>query len=75
MLCDPKGVPMGYDLVGPKTGEERESVFSLATAHPESMLIGLAQRIAKRLLALTLGIFCNTLAGRPPRALAAYDGR
>ena len=36
---------------------------------------GLAQRIAKRLLALTLGIFCNTLAGRPPRALAAYDGR
>jgi Transposase DDE domain len=143
VICDPKGVPVGYDLVGPKTGEERESVFSLATAHPESTLFadggfwgaeyessmglidvclitpdkhrlgerprsevekarirlviesvfanlkrqmrltdhlakttaGLAQRIAQRLLALTVGIFCNTLAGRPPRALAAYDGR
>jgi hypothetical protein len=36
---------------------------------------GLAQRIAQRLLALTIGILLNTLAGRPARALAAYDGR
>lgn len=36
---------------------------------------GLAQRIAQRLLALTLGILLNTLTGRPTRALAAYDGR
>jgi hypothetical protein len=36
---------------------------------------GLAQRIAQRLLALTLGMLLNTLTGRPPRALAAYDGR
>jgi hypothetical protein len=36
---------------------------------------GLVQRIAQRLLALTLGIFCNLLAGRPARALVAYDGR
>ncbi|MEX2646508.1 MAG: IS982 family transposase [Gaiellaceae bacterium] len=36
---------------------------------------GLALRIAQRLLALTLGILLNTLAGRPARALAAYDGR
>jgi hypothetical protein len=36
---------------------------------------GLAVRIAQRLLALTLGILLNTLAGRPARALAAYDGR
>ena len=36
---------------------------------------GLAQRIAQRLLALTLGIYLNILTGRPPRALAAYDGR
>ena len=36
---------------------------------------GLAQRIAQRLLALTLAIFLNTLHGRPARALAAYDGR
>jgi len=36
---------------------------------------GLAQRIAQRLLTLTLAILLNTLAGRPARALAAYDGR
>jgi hypothetical protein len=36
---------------------------------------GLAQRIVQRLLALTLGILLNTLTGRPPRALVAYDGR
>jgi hypothetical protein len=36
---------------------------------------GLAQRIAQRPLALTLRTFCNLLAGRPPRALVAYDGR
>jgi hypothetical protein len=36
---------------------------------------GLVQRIAQRLLALTLGMFLNALAGRPPRALVAYDGR
>jgi len=36
---------------------------------------GLAQRIAQRLLALTLGILLNSLSGRPARALAAYDGR
>jgi len=36
---------------------------------------GLAQRIAQRLLALTLGILLNTQNGRPARALAAYDGR
>jgi hypothetical protein len=33
------------------------------------------QRIAQRLLALTLGMLINILTGRPPRALAAYDGR
>jgi Transposase DDE domain len=36
---------------------------------------GLAARIAQRLLALTLAILLNTLAGRPARAVAAYDGR
>ena len=143
VISDAKGVPVGYDLVGPKTGEERESAFRLASAHPGSLLFadggfwgaeyqntmelidinlithdkhklgqrprseiakarmrliiesvfsnlkrqmrledhlaktapGLAQRIIQRLLALTLGIYLNCLAGRPPRALAAYDGR
>ncbi len=143
VICDRKGVPVGYDLVGPKTGQERESAFRLASAHPHSLLFadggfwgaeyqstmeligvqlvtpakhklgerppsevakarirlvieslfsnlkrqmrleahlakttpGLAQRIVQRLLALTLGIYLNSLAGRPPRALAAYDGR
>jgi hypothetical protein len=36
---------------------------------------GLVQRIVQRLLALTIGILLNTLTGRPPRALVAYDGR
>jgi hypothetical protein len=36
---------------------------------------GLVQRIAQRLLALTVGMLLNALAGRPPRALVAYDGR
>jgi hypothetical protein len=143
LLSDSKGVPVGYDLVGPKTGEERETAFELAQAHAGSALFadggfwgaeydrtlqlidvqlvtpakhklgarppsevakarirlviesvfsnlkrqmrledhlaktigGLAQRIAQRLLALTLGIFINLLVGRPARALVAYDGR
>lgn len=143
LISDRKGVPVGYDLVGPKTGQERQSALELAAAHPGSVLFadkgfwgreyqtslnlinvdivtperhrlgqrppaeiakarirlviesvfanlkgqmrlgthlaktlpGLAQRVAQRLLALTLGIFLNTLTGRPPRALAAYDGR
>jgi DDE family transposase len=143
VICDRKGVPVGYDLAGPKTGQERESAFRLASAHPGSWLFadggfwgaeyertmelidvklitpekhklgqrppseiakarirlviesvfsnlkrqmrleehlakttpGLAQRIVQRLLALTLGIYLNSLTGRPPRALAAYDGR
>ena len=36
---------------------------------------GLVQRIAQRLLALTLGMLLNALLGRPPRSLVAYDGR
>jgi Transposase DDE domain len=143
LLCDPKGVPTGYDLVGPKTGEERECALRLAAGHGGAVLFadggfwgreyqasmesldielvtpakhrlgerppaevakarirlviesvfstlkrqmrlemhlaktaaGLAQRIAQRLLALTVGVYLNTLIGRPPRALAAYDGR
>jgi Transposase DDE domain len=143
LVCDSKGVPVGYDLVGPTTGEERQSVLDRAAAHPGSILFcdggfwgadyerqmnlirielvtpdkhklgqrppreiakarvrlviesvfanlklqmrlaqhlakttaGLAQRIAQRLLALTIGIYLNHLTGRPPRALAAYDGR
>jgi Transposase DDE domain len=143
LLCDRKGVPVGYDLVDPKAGQEREAVLERACAHPGSLLYcdggfwgaeyarqmdlisvelvtpnkhklgerppseiskarirlvvesvfsnlklqmrlkdhlaktlaGLAQRIAQRLLALTLGILINLLAGRPARALVAYDGR
>jgi hypothetical protein len=143
LISDDKGVPVGYDLVGPKTGQERDSALWLAAAHSGSVLFGdkgfwgreyldsmelidvqlvtperhrlgkrpptevvkarirlviesvfsnlkrqmrlgdhlaktlggLVQRIAQRLLALTLGIYLNYLLGRPPRALAAYDGR
>lgn len=58
-----------------------ESVFSNLKRqmrlgdHLAKTLGGLVQRIAQRLLALTLGIYLNYLLGRPPRALAAYDGR
>ncbi len=143
LICDRKGVPVGYDLVDPKAGQERQSVLDRAAAQPGSLLFcdggfwgaeykqqmelisvelvtpvkhklgarppaeiakarvrlviesvfsnlkrqmrlnehlaktpaGLAQRIAQRLLALTVGILVNQLAGRPARALAAYDGR
>jgi hypothetical protein len=143
LISDHKGVPVGYDLVGPKTGQERDSALHLAAAHAGSVLVadkgfwgreytdsmrlidveivtperhrlgqrppgeqtkarirliiesvfsnlkrqmrledhlaktiaGLVQRVAQRLLALTLGIFINILCGRPTRALAAYDGR
>ena len=43
--------------------------------HLAKTLSGLVQRIAQRLLALTLGMFINALTGRPPRSLVAYDGR
>ena len=143
VICDIKGVPVGYDLVGPKTGQERDSALHLAGAHRGAILFadggfwgreldvsmslidvtlitpdkhrlghrpgseiakarirlviesvfsnlkrqmrledhlakttpGLVQRIAQRLLALTIAMFLNALTGRPPRALAAYDGR
>jgi hypothetical protein len=143
LISDANGVPVGYDLVGPKTGQERESALELAAAQPGSVLFGdkgfwgreydaslalidvklitperhrlgerppaevakaavrlviesvfsnlkrqmrlgehlaktisgLVQRTAQRLLALTPGIYLNYLLGRPPRALAAYDGR
>ena len=58
-----------------------ESVFSNLKGqmrledHLAKTLGGLAQRIAQRLLALTLGILINVLTGRPARALVAYDGR
>jgi hypothetical protein len=143
VICDINGVPLSYDLVGPKTGQERESALDLASAHPGTIMFadkglwgkeldasmelinvtlvtperhqlgkrppgeiakarirlvieslfsnlkrqmrleqhlaktiaGLVQRVAQRLLALTLAMFLNTLIGRPPRALADYDGR
>jgi hypothetical protein len=58
-----------------------ESVFSTLKRqmriedHLAKTLPGLAQRIAQRLLALTLGMLINTILDRPPRALAAYDKR
>jgi hypothetical protein len=44
-------------------------------AHLAKTTPGLAQRIAQRLFALTLGIHLNILNRRPSRALAAYDRR
>lgn len=56
-----------------------ESVFSTLKRqmrmkdHLAKALPGLAQRVVQRLLALTLGMLINTLLGRPPRGLAAFD--
>ncbi len=58
-----------------------ESVFSTLKRqmrmedHLAKTIPGLAQRIVQRLLALTLAMLINSHLGRPPRALAAYDGR
>jgi hypothetical protein len=58
-----------------------ESVFSTLKRqtrleiHLAKTLPGLSARITQRLFALTIGIYLNTLLGRPARALAAYDGR
>ena len=58
-----------------------ESVFSNLKGqmrlerHLAKTPAGLAVRIAQRILALTIAVLLNTLAGRPARALAAYDGR
>ena len=72
------------------TGRERalastrlviESVFSNLKGqmhleqHLARTLAGLAARIAMRILALTIGMLLNTIACRPARALAIYDGR
>jgi hypothetical protein len=38
LIADIKGTPVGYDLVGPKTGQERESAWELACAQPDSFL-------------------------------------
>ena len=38
LVSDLKGVPVGYDLVGPKTGQERESVVELACGQAGSIL-------------------------------------
>jgi hypothetical protein len=58
-----------------------ESVFSNLKRqmrlehHLAKTLPGLAQRIAQRLLALTLGMLINSMLGRPLRSLVVYDGR
>ena len=58
-----------------------ESVFSNLKRqmrlgeHLAKTLGGLVQRVAQRLLALTLGMFINAQLGRPLRALVAFDGR
>jgi hypothetical protein len=43
--------------------------------HLARTVAGLVIRIAQRILALTIGMLLNTLAHRPARALAIYDGR
>jgi hypothetical protein len=81
--------PAKQRTAGNEAGERRlasvrlaiESVFSNLKGqmrleqHLARTPAGLALRIARRLLALTLGMLLNTLLGRPARSLVAYDGR
>jgi hypothetical protein len=72
---------LGFERALASTRLVIESVFSNLKGqmrlerHLARTLAGLALRIAQRILALTVGILLNTLAGRPARALAAFDGR
>lgn len=91
LVTDPHGARVGYVLRPPDENEreavfqlaavklivlnEFRSGSGYAERHLAKMLAGLAQRIAQRLLALTIGMIINNLVGRPPRALAAYDGQ
>ena len=72
---------LGFERALASTRLVIESVFSNLKGqmqlerHLARTLAGLALRISQRILAMTVGIFLNTLAGRPARALAAFDGR
>ena len=72
---------LGFERALASTRLVIESVFSNLKGqmqlehHLARTLAGLALRIVQRILALTIGILLNTLAGRPARALAVYDGR
>jgi hypothetical protein len=77
VVSDPKGVPVGYDLVGPKTGEERESVLELAFAQAGSILFcdnGLWGRELATMLELTevelITPERHRLGQRPPAEVA-----
>ena len=71
---------LGHERALASTRLVMESVFANLKGqmrleqHLARIPAGLAVRIAQRILALTIGML-NSLAGRPPRALAAYDGR
>ena len=43
VMCDRKGVPVGYDLVGPKTRQERETALRLAAPSPARPMSIIAQ--------------------------------
>jgi hypothetical protein len=72
---------LGFEQALASTRLVIESVFSNLKGqmqlerHLARTVPGLALRITQRILALTVGILLNTLAGRPARALAAFDGR
>ena len=58
------------ELVGDRAALVRRALCGVDDAGDRGELAGLVQRIAQRLLALTLAIHINLLTGRPPRALA-----
>ena len=77
LIADLKGTPVGYDLVGPKTGQERDSAWRLATGQPDSFLFadggfwGAEYERTMSLIDVTLITpDKHTLGARPPIEIA-----
>jgi hypothetical protein len=77
LISNAKGVPVGYDLTGPKTGQERKRALELAAAHAGSTLFAdiLVGRVERR-----SGLLGQRRLGEPrvrvqPRRLAEYARR
>jgi hypothetical protein len=72
---------LGFERALASTRLVIESVFSNLKGqmqlerHLARTPAGLAVRITQRIFALTVGILLNTMAGKPARALAVFDGR
>ena len=79
VICDINGVPVGYDLVGPKTGEERESALHLAGRAPRQHPVRRRRPLGQRATTQSMGLDRRSrsitpdnhqLGKRPPSEIA-----